>query len=133
MRVRANYLYLHLPAWHSIPSFHFTIPPDMDSVEIEIPAAKLTLNDKKLKYRIYQLSSPMAPGDSMVIKIRSRKETKGFENQVSFTSLTHNGTFFNNGDILPLLGYQSNYELQDKNKRRKMGLPARQKLPFSKN
>jgi hypothetical protein len=111
-----------------IPAFHFTIPQDMDKFDIEIPAAKLTLDNEKLHYRIYQLSHPMAPGDSMVIKIKTRKETKGFENQVSFKSLTHNGTFFNNADILPLFGYQRGNELQDKNKRKKMGLPARQKL-----
>jgi hypothetical protein len=30
---------------HSIPALHFTLPPDMDTMDIEIPGAKMTLND----------------------------------------------------------------------------------------
>jgi len=113
----------------AIPALHFTLPSEMDTMDIDIAGAKMTSIDKRLFYRIYQLDKPLAPGDSMTIRVRTRKETRGFENQVSFRQLTHNGTFFNNSDIMPRFGYQREDELADKNKRKKMGLPARRKLP----
>ncbi|WP_194774660.1 ABC transporter permease/M1 family aminopeptidase [Pararhodonellum marinum] len=113
----------------SIPAFHFTLPTLPDSLEIKIPGANLTLDDEKLNYRIYTLDKPMQAGDTMAIEVTFSKITKGFENSVSFTSLTQNGTFFNNSNILPSFGYNRNYEISDKNKRAKMDLPRRERLP----
>ncbi|MBK6267352.1 hypothetical protein JKA74_20080 [Marivirga sp. S37H4] len=113
----------------SINEFHFSMPVLPDSMEIEIPNATLKLDDKKLNYRIYTLEKPMQAGDTMELEIAFNKITKGFENSVSFTSLTQNGTFFNNGDLLPTFGYLRNYEISDKNKRAKLDLPKRLRLP----
>jgi ABC-2 type transport system permease protein len=113
----------------AISELHFTIPTMPDTLRIEVPGAQIKLNDKKLNYRIYSLDRPMQPGDTLPIKVVVSKETKGFENEVSFTQLTQNGTFFNNFDILPVFGYFRRYEISDKNKRAKLELPARQRLP----
>ncbi len=112
-----------------ITTFHFTLPARMDTMDIDIPGAKILLNDKKLRYRIYQLAKPMNPGDTMSIGIRTRKEHAGFENEVSFTQLTQNGSFFNNSDIISGFGYSPGEELADKNKRKKMKLPVRKRMP----
>ena len=69
------------------------------------------------------------PNDSIKINIDLWKLSKGFENEVSFTQLTQNGTFFNNSDILPSFGYNSNVEISDKNKRIKLKLPKRDRMP----
>ncbi|WP_188460790.1 M1 family aminopeptidase [Marivirga lumbricoides] len=111
-----------------ITEFHFTLPTMPDSMEINIPNAKIKVDDDRLNYRIYTLKQPMQPGDSMEIEIAFNKITKGFENSVSFTSLTQNGTFFNNGDLLPNFGYNRGYEISDKNKRAKLDLPKRLRL-----
>ena len=113
----------------AIPELHFTMPVMPDSLGIEIPGASIKVDDKRLNYRIYQMKKPIQPGDTLPIRIVTIKETKGFENQVSFTSLTHNGTFFNNFDVLPIFGYYSRYEISDKNKRTKLGLPKKQRMP----
>ncbi|HMP99534.1 MAG TPA: M1 family aminopeptidase [Cyclobacteriaceae bacterium] len=119
-----------------ISELHFNIPSaynplvNRDTMLIEIPNASLKLDDQRLYYRIYELASPLAPGDSLLVKTRLVKITQGFENQVSFTELTQNGSFFNNYNILPTFGYDRRRELSDKNKRQKMGLPKRQRLPF---
>lgn len=112
-----------------IKDIHFTIPGALDSITISIDGATLKLRDNKLYYRIYTLAKPMAPGDSIRISIQAHKNTVGFENQVSFTQLTQNGTFFNNMDICPIIGYSKNYEMNDKNKRVKFNLPKRMKMP----
>jgi len=112
-----------------ITEVHFTMPQLTDSIKITIPGAKLKLNEKKLYYRIYTLASPLAPNDSIKINIDQWSITKGFENEVSFTQLTQNGTFFNNSDLLPTFGYNKDYEIRDKNRRIKLKLPKRERMP----
>lgn len=113
----------------AIPELHFTVPNMPDSLRIEIPGASIKSDDIRLNYRIYEMEKPIQPGDTLPIRIVVTKETKGFENEVSFTSLTHNGTFFNNFDVLPIFGYNKRYEISDKNKRAKLDLPKRQRMP----
>jgi len=112
-----------------IKELHFTMPLLTDSIKIGIPGSKIKLNNKRLKYRIYTLQKPLAPNDSIKITIDLWKLTKGFENEVSFTELTQNGTFFNNMDILPTFGYNKDYEISDKNDRIKFKLPKRDRTP----
>ncbi|WP_264524442.1 ABC transporter permease/M1 family aminopeptidase [Flavobacterium sp. N502536] len=113
----------------AIKELHFTMPELSDSLKMNIAGAKLKLNDSRLNYQIYQLNKPLLPNDSIKINIDLWKLTKGFENEVSFTQLTQNGTFFNNSDILPSLGYINGMEISDKNKRIKLKLPKRERMP----
>ena len=109
----------------NINEVHFSMPNLTDTLRIEIPGAKMKLNDDKLGYRIYTLVKPMKPSDSLLINFVLATETKGFENEVTFTQLTQNGTFFNNSDIMPSFGYDRNFEISDLNKRKKLKLPSR--------
>ncbi len=119
-----------------IAELHFNMPTiynaeiDRDSMLIHIPNATLTLDDSRLSYRIYTLEEPLAPGDSLPVRMKTVKITQGFENQVMFNQLTHNGTFFNNFDVIPTLGYDRRKEITDKNKREKMELPKRLRMSF---
>lgn len=113
-----------------IDRIHFSIPPMPDSVLIEIKNAELITNDDRLGYRIYKLHEPLQPGARLSLNIVVSKETKGFENQVSYTSLTQNGTFLNNADFMPQIGYNRNAELSNKSKRKEYDLPRRRKMPL---
>ena len=110
-----------------ITELYITMPEISDSIDIQIPGSTLKVNDKELYFRIYKLTKPLAPNDSILIQTKLWKYSKGFENEVSFTSLTHNGTFFNSSDLLPQFGYQRNIEITDKNKRVKLKLPPRER------
>jgi ABC-2 type transport system permease protein len=77
----------------------------------------------------YTLDKPLAANDSIKIVFELSRITRGFENNVSFTQLTENGTFFNNMDLMPTFGYNSNYEISDKNTRKKRKLPKRDIMP----
>ncbi len=127
-------LWLKNKTKEDVREIHFTMPLSIDSVTIEIKEAKLKLRDNDLKYRIYQLNNALKPGDSLKLIVNSIVINKGFENEVSFTSLTHNGTFFNQGDIIPTIGYNNNLEIADKNKRNKLGLPPKKRsVPLDEN
>ena len=114
----------------NIRDLHFTMPQITDSVTILIENAALQSDDTELDYRIYSLNQELKPGDSLKIEFKVSRITKGFENEVSFTQLTQNGSFFNNSDILPSFGYDESVEISDKNKRKKFDLPKRLKMPL---
>ena len=112
-----------------IDSVHFTMIDGVD-IDIDLPHSKLLLDDKEHNYRIYELHPALQPGDSTLMKIKTRYESRGFENEVRFTQIVENGSFFNNQDIIPEIGYQQGAELSDKNRRKKCGLPERERLPI---
>ncbi len=111
-----------------VSELHFTLPQVPDSIKIILPGSRLKLNDTRLGYRIYSLAKPIRPHDSVLVTVAVSRITRGFENEVSFTQLTQNGTFFNNTDIMPVFGYNGYYEISDKNKRLKYKLPKRPRM-----
>ena len=112
----------------NIDSIHFSMPT-VYKLKVEIPQSKLVLDDTLHNYRIYRLLKPMAPGDSLQMNIHSIYEARGFENEVSNTSIVKNGTFFNNFDFLPQIGYQPGNEISRKSDRKDQGLPPKDRMP----
>lgn len=112
-----------------IDSVHMVLPNRLD-FSINLDRAKRILDDSLLKYSIYRLSPALAPGDSLHLRFTTRQLTRGFENEVQFTKqINQNGSFFDNGDIAPQIGYQEGEEMNDKNDRKKYGLPEKQRMP----
>ena len=110
-----------------VAEIHIVVNPDFDT-DIQLDGATLSLDDKKLYYRIYKLAQPMAPGESRPMKFTVRSHEHGLENEVSHLDLVQDGTFFNNG-VAPQIGYQSSGELADKNDRKKYGLKEKDLMP----
>ncbi|REG89383.1 ABC transporter permease/M1 family aminopeptidase [Winogradskyella sediminis] len=75
-------------------------------------------------YTIYQLHSPLNPGDSIKMNFKQSFTTNGFEAGNSNANIVENGTFFNNKDF-PTLGYNRKYELSDRDERSEYNLPER--------
>ncbi|TVQ10924.1 MAG: hypothetical protein EA361_13245 [Bacteroidetes bacterium] len=115
----------------AIDSLHFTMPfaVNPEDVIINIKGASLLLDDSRLAYRIYLLDDPMQPGDTLDVNVQTSIVTRGFENEVSFTSLNPNGTFFNNWNIMPFMGYLAMAEIVSPSRRSRLGLPERQRMP----
>jgi ABC-2 type transport system permease protein len=89
--------------------------------------ASLKMNDEVADYRIYKLSSPLHPGDSLNLEFDLEAKAHGFtENFLGSIAPMYNGTFINNRDFLPYIGYLEEAELQDNNRRKKHGLGYRQ-------
>lgn len=108
----------------SIEQVHFTLPPRFD-IEVELPmASKATLKDDALGYYIYTLEQPIAPGDTLVIGVRSSFQARGLRDRGVFTKVVENGTFLTNMDLVPALGYQESGQLGDPEERKKNGLSA---------
>jgi aminopeptidase N len=111
-----------------VAEFHLSDPLFASEVLISLPGAELE-HDEELFYRIYRFSAPILPGEEIEMEFETKWLTPGFANFGDPVQLSSNGTFFNNTDILPLLGYQSGAELNNNNDRRDYDLPPLQRLP----
>lgn len=97
--------------------------------KLTIPNAKPVFKDSTYLYTIYKVSPPLLSGEKMLLKVDNKFITKGFENGRGPTMIVKNGTFFNNTQILPSMGYNEDYELSDKNTRKKYDLKPKERTP----
>ncbi|KAA2238867.1 hypothetical protein F0L74_21880 [Chitinophaga agrisoli] len=74
-------------------------------------------------FRLYRFPRALAPGDSLVLQVRSAIEHNGFANGVYAVQYLHNGFFFAGG--LPGLGYDEEDEISSADMRKKAGLPPK--------
>ena len=115
------------PYSHPLDEIHFTLNRLYDS-QIQIPGATLTTDDKRLHYQIYRFSPPLPAGESRTIHAIVKTHMRGFENEVSDTTVVQDGTFFDN-TVAPLIGYSTQNELTDPNDRKKYGLGEQELMP----
>lgn len=112
-----------------IDSLHLNMGGGGIEQEVSIPGAQLVVNDERVDYRIYKLDKALQPGEELRFTVTASHVERGFENNVTAMQLNHNGTFFNNMDLIPLIGYTADGELQDKNDRKDHDLPPKERMP----
>jgi len=114
----------------SIDSIHVLPSLDVETRALAFDrTARLVTNDSTLRYRIYALERPLAPGDSMAMTFELASHPRGFRNAGAPTDVTPNGAYLQGGWV-PSLGYQTGRELIDAQDRREQGLAPRQ-MPAS--
>jgi hypothetical protein len=111
-----------------IEELHFNLDNVWD-IKLTIPNAKLDYEDEEFYYVIYKLTKPLQAGETIEIEIQSDFITKGFQNGRGYTKVINNGTFVNNFDVLPFMGYNVSLELNDKTTRAKYDLPEKERMP----
>ncbi len=83
------------------------------------------LEDDTMNYDIYQLSTPLSPGDSVIFTFNIKnKPNEIFRNNSPIRS---NGTFINNS-IFPRVGYNPASELSGEESREKYDLPPKERM-----
>lgn len=102
--------------------------PDHMRMTFSVPNALDVLNDSTRFRRMLRLNTALLPGDSIRVVINGEWAPKGFANDVEFLSLVENGTFMNTQDLLPMIGYQAELELDDPGARRKFGLTVKRRM-----
>jgi hypothetical protein len=96
---------------------------------MDIDGATLKQDDSRLRFRTYEFKPPMQPGEQRHFRFTVAREPRGFENTVSVLQVVQNGTFFNNADVSPQIGYQPQRELANRNRRKKFGLKEKDLMP----
>ena len=99
------------------------------TLQMDIERGEVLWEDEEQNVRFYSLSPPLAPGDSIEFRYTAALDNRGFENEVRFTQVVPNGSFFNNTDITPQFGYQASQEISEKRYRKKYGLPEQEAVP----
>lgn len=89
--------------------------------------AKVSDEYGKFKYYIYDLTQPLAAGDSVKMSFKLSYITTGFKDKGSNTSIIYNGTFFNNS-YFPGLGYNDGYEISSDDDRKDQKLPEKERM-----
>lgn len=112
-----------------IEAIHVNLPYRMRLDRIDIPGATLDKDYGPLKYRIYRLAQPLAPGARLTIGFTATVEERGFTNGAPLTRIVENGTFLESSEITPALGFSRDGLLTDRAKRRKHGLPPERRPP----
>ncbi|NRB64334.1 MAG: hypothetical protein HRU40_15125, partial [Saprospiraceae bacterium] len=97
--------------------------------EVEVDGAQQVKEDETHRMVFYVFKPALAPGDSTQMKYRMTLTNKGFENEVSFTQIVDNGSFFNNGLVTPSMGYLPDKEISQKRFRKKFDLPPKELMP----
>src|SRR5690606_14009243 len=90
---------------------------------LELEGGALKQEYARFNYRIYELATPMQPGERRQLRFETLLEERGFPNDNPLTRIVENGTFLNNYEIAPTIGMDRDGLLQDRAKRRKHGLP----------
>jgi ABC-2 type transport system permease protein len=79
-------------------------------------------------YSIYQLETPLAPGDKLNLTFQVGYQTHGFRDGNERPELAYNGMFFDSS-YFPYIGYNSGIELDDPRRRREEKLAPLTDLP----
>ncbi len=87
----------------------------------------LVMEDTIQNFDIYQLEKPLQPGDSLELAFTVQNKPNTFLR--SHSPVRHNGTFINNTELYPSLGYTSRPELTDNKTRKKYDLPKNNLRP----
>ncbi|QSQ25704.1 hypothetical protein JY651_12555 [Pyxidicoccus parkwayensis] len=86
-------------------------------------------HDEKLGLFVYELPTPLAPGAEADLAFDLEFGARGFKHGAQRTDIVGNGTFFNNYDNLPVLGYQAGAELVEDGDRKEYGLAPKERMP----
>ncbi len=82
---------------------------------------KLHSRSQRADYLIYDLERPLAPGETVTMDFKVALESHGFRDGNELEQFAYNGTFFDS-EFFPLIGYQSQGELDDPRRRREQHL-----------
>jgi len=121
------------PTTKSMDRVFVTSPVELDELtEFSIEGAQrdsaADFSVSLAEYNIldYRFSPPLAPGETRHVSFKTQA------NPPSITSggaIAKNGTFVDNFAMMPAFGIQKGFYLTNPDKRRKFGLPEREKLP----
>lgn len=96
----------------------------VDYLKVSLKSQLDTRYVKDYNFYIFQLNQPLQPSDSLKMDFKIEFQTEGFTHNNGGTDVVDNGTFFNN-TYFPMIGYASNGELNDDDKRKEQELQDR--------
>lgn len=113
-----------------IDSIHLATGAGVKTTAITFDGPSIeVLVDEKHGHRIYALTNPLPPGDSLRLRFQVTYQAQGFSNNGADAQVVDNGTSFRNIEWLPAIGYQPYRELDEAGSRKAYGLAPRPATP----
>lgn len=88
--------------------------------------AQLVSKDTLFHFNIYRLKTPLVPGDSIKLSFTVQNEPNTLVRNNS--PILANGTFVNNFQLFPSIGYTADGELSDDDTRKRYGLKPKDRM-----
>ncbi|MGO4475155.1 M1 family aminopeptidase [Massilia sp. 2TAF26] len=121
VRIKGSYI-LENKTGKPLDTLRLQLNPDVETTLSGLPAHRVELDDKKFGFRIIKLAQALPPGGRLPLDFVVDVRRPGFQNNGEADTINLNGSFFNNRAFFPLIGYQPDQELRDRNERCKRGL-----------
>lgn len=107
-----------------------SIDPEVTSCSMHITGVAQATHDKLFNQYWYELKTPLLPGTETTLEFSMEVIRSGFTPFNSEHTITSNGTYIELEKYLPSFGYNSGFEINDKERRKANGLPEQaQRLP----
>lgn len=126
--IRGHYVVRNKTA-QPLRSLRFQFDPRASTVLFKLPPHTVTLDDRRLGFRIVELRAPLAPGADLAFDFTADVRNPGFTESGAPDGINHNGTMFTSEDYFPKLGYVQASEISDRAERRKRGLGEPHRMP----
>ena len=88
----------------------------------DLEGGSLASEDEDFYLYEFTIDPPMAPGETRDFDFQVERNNPGFRNSGNVTTVNYNGTFFNNGESMAIIGFNDNWRLTDRQQRRREGL-----------
>ncbi|RBP49303.1 ABC transporter permease/M1 family aminopeptidase [Arenicella xantha] len=105
-----------------ITKFLVNLPRHSKTASVQIHGGEMLDVDSNFKTAWFEFSQPLQPGERRAGVLTSEIDHQGFKDRGEDFTVVENGTFINNGELFPMLGYQARSQLLDQHDRRKRGL-----------
>ena len=94
-----------------------------DVLEQSLDGDRAELRSEFANLYAFELETPMQPGEMRTLSFEVEVTNPGFRNSGNVSSVNYNGTFFNNGEFAPSIGFSRGFLIQDPAVRRRQDLP----------
>tara|TARA_R110002073_G_scaffold35016_1_gene102983 strand:- start:943 stop:4617 length:3675 start_codon:yes stop_codon:yes gene_type:complete len=92
-----------------------------DVVSQSVTGARLTTRDDDFQMYAFTFDAPLQPGETQTLAFEVEVNNPGFRNSGNLSSVVDNGTFLNNGEAMPYIGFNRGALLQGRQARRRQG------------
>ena len=132
VKVKGNYD-LENKTGKAIDTLYLQVNPDVVTAWTRLPAHKIVASDKASGFSVLKLAEPLQSGARLALAFTVDVHRTGFSNENRPDTINLNGTFFNNREFFPNVGYQGDLELGDRHERSKRGLGERERMAKLEN
>lgn len=128
VEVRSNQV-LENKTDEAISTVHIVFPPTAEVVGVSLEGATRATFDADFNYHIFDLEQPMQPGEKRALEFETLMQQQGFTHERNSVTLVRNGTFINNSEFAPYIGFWPGGMMTDRNTRREYDLEPLPRTP----